>query len=464
MFAEFFDNKLLLTLTVLYIILGSLAYYFNSKSWMQYKGDEKYSVLEKLDDEDDEKRSTRTRWSSLFIKNKLFFYIVFGSLGFISLLFAWLHRILVGNNKNPTNGIPKNYFNDLFKFILIFFTIIGLFTIIFFLFSYAPTSLVFIINILNILVILGVLAFIFENTRKNQALLATAVIFAAIGGLYGGLSFALFGSIFGALFGYLVGLKNTENNKPNNKSKFIISLINFIPCLFLSLADFIKEQFNLTSNNTLIILFIEIVLISLKFIVSYIFKAINKNSNANKLIKSPVSLHYKTSLGKYVSPKEEKDNNMFEKDYFNYNYALSFWLWIIPQPKSVSEAYNKPTEILNIGNVLKFNYNDNKIDIFASTSKEGKMEASFEKIFTINEINYQKWNNFVINYSGGTLDIFKNSELISSTPNITPISSSKLGSVGEKDGIYGGIKDVVYYKKSLTNQEIDINYKKIKFI
>ena len=224
MIAEFLNNKLLLTLTILYIILGSLAFYFNSKSWMQYKGDEKYSVEEKLDDQEDKKRSTRIRWSSLFIKNKIFFYIIFGTLGFISLLLAWLHRVIVGNK--PTNAIPKSYFGDLFKFILLFFTIIGLFTIIFFLFSYAPTSLVFIINILNVLVILGVLAFVFEKTRKNQALLASAVIFAAIGGLIGGLFYSLIGGILGSIFGYIVGLKNDSNNKFNNKSNFIINITN----------------------------------------------------------------------------------------------------------------------------------------------------------------------------------------------------------------------------------------------
>ena len=463
MFKEILDNKILLTLTILYIILGSLAFYFNSKSWMQYKGDEKYSVLEKLDDEDDKKRSTRTRWSSLFIKNKLFFYIIFGSLGFISLLFAWLHRVFLGKSETPTNAIPKNYFGDLFKFILIFPIIIGLFTLIFFLFSYAPTSLVFIMNILNILIILGVLAFVFENTKKNQALLVTAILFAVIGGLTGGLYLALFGGIFGAIFGYLAGLRNNpKDNKPNNKSNFIISLINLIPCLFINLADFIKKQFNITSNTTLIILFIEIVLIALRFIVSYILNQINKVRNGNKLIKNPVSLHYKSSLGKYLSEKEEKDKDMYEKDYFNYNYALSFWVWIIPQSKSVSEAYNKPTEILNIGDIVKFIFNDNKIDIFASTSVQGKDNSKLVKIFTIKEINYQKWNNFVINYSGGTLDIFKNSQLISSTPNITPINASKIGSVGDKNGIYGGIKEIVYYKNPLTNQEIDLNYKKIK--
>ena len=53
---------------------------------MQYKGDTKTSVDEILDDEEDKLRSTRTRWWNLLTKNKLFFYIIFVGVGFISLI------------------------------------------------------------------------------------------------------------------------------------------------------------------------------------------------------------------------------------------------------------------------------------------------------------------------------------------------------------------------------------------
>ncbi len=461
MFAEFFNNKILLTLTIIYIILICLAYYFNSKSWMQYKGDEKYSVEQELDDQDDEQRSTRTRWSSLFVKNKLFFYIIFATLGFISLLFAWLHRVIIHNK--PTNSIPRNYFGDLLKFISLTLVIVGLFSLMFFTFSYAPKVLVIIINILNFLIILGVLAFIFEKTSRNEALLAVSIIFAIIGGLIGGLYLAFFGSILGAILGYFMGVKLNKENKPNIKSKFIISLLNFIPCIFIYLAEFIKNQFNITTKSVWILLFIEIILIIIRLLVPFLFKYVNNKTKGNKLITKPVSLHYESNLGTYISKLDEEQRDL-KKGYFNYNYGVSFWLWIMPESISANQAYSNSTPILNIGDVVKFNLNNNKIEIFAATSGNNKSKRKMVKIFVVDEINYQRWNYYVINYSGGTLDIFKNGKLISSTPNITPISSTKLGTAGSNNGIYGGIKNVIYYKNPLKNEEINFNYKLVNYL
>ena len=72
------------------------------------------------------------------------------------------------------------------------------------------------------------------------------------------------------------------------------------------------------------------------------------------------------------------------------------------------------------------------------------------------KIEYQRWNNFVINYSGGTLDIFINNVLVSSTPNITPIRQFEKATAGSVNGIYGGIKDVVYYEHTLSRRQINI--------
>ncbi len=74
LFNVLINDQLLLTLMILYILLIILALYFNSKSWMQYKGDTKTSVDEILDDEKDKLRSTRTRWWNLLIKINCFLY------------------------------------------------------------------------------------------------------------------------------------------------------------------------------------------------------------------------------------------------------------------------------------------------------------------------------------------------------------------------------------------------------
>ena len=78
------------------------------------------------------------------------------------------------------------------------------------------------------------------------------------------------------------------------------------------------------------------------------------------------------------------------------------------------------------------------------------------QLYTLKNFEYQRWNNFIINYYGGTLDIFVNNKLVSSTPNITPLNNIQNAIAGQTDGVYGGIKNVVYYKKTLTKQEINL--------
>ena len=70
-------------------------------------------------------------------------------------------------------------------------------------------------------------------------------------------------------------------------------------------------------------------------------------------------------------------------------------------------------------------------------------------------IPYQKWNNFVFNYSGGTLDIFINGKLVSSNINITPVMYYDKMTAGATNGIYGGIRDIVYYDKVLSRGQIE---------
>ena len=58
----------------------------------------------------------------------------------------------------------------------------------------------------------------------------------------------------------------------------------------------------------------------------------------------------------------------------------------------------------------------------------------------------QKWNKFLINYDGGTLDIFLNDKLLSSSSSIAPYMTLDVVSVGANNGINGGIRNVVYFR------------------
>jgi hypothetical protein len=62
----------------------------------------------------------------------------------------------------------------------------------------------------------------------------------------------------------------------------------------------------------------------------------------------------------------------------------------------------------------------------------------------------QKWNNIIINYNGGTLDIFLNGELVKSAIEVVPFLTYDALTIGENNGLKGGICNVMYYNKSLT--------------
>ena len=60
------------------------------------------------------------------------------------------------------------------------------------------------------------------------------------------------------------------------------------------------------------------------------------------------------------------------------------------------------------------------------------------EIYKTKDIAYQKWNNFVINYDGGNMDVFLNGKLVASRPNIAPYMTYENITSGSNDGIEGG--------------------------
>ena len=178
--------------------------------------------------------------------------------------------------------------------------------------------------------------------------------------------------------------------------------------------------------------------------------------NGDLIKKGPIYTNKETDLGVFQNHKSQlNDLELNKKSTFNYNYALSSWIWINPQPASTSEAYNKPTTLLNYGNILKIIFNKNKIEFFAQTTRDSVLVKESIKIYELKNIPYQKWNNFVFNYSGGTLDIFINGKLVSSNINITPVMYYDKMTAGATNGIYGGIRDIVYYDKVLSRGQIE---------
>ena len=244
-------------------------------------------------------------------------------------------------------------------------------------------------------------------------------------------------------------------------SAFLLKLVMFTPCLLLRFIDYVKYQCRITTKPIWFLLAMEIVLIALYIIIPKTLEKISKYSGGKQILRDPVYLNYPLTLGSF--DQLHKDNNSdggVEKIQYNYHYSLSAWFYINPQPPSTSSAYTKYTTILNYGNKPTVQYNglENSLRVVAET---GYGENTV-LIFETKEIIYQKWNNIVINYDGGSMDVFLNGELVGSLPNVVSYMSYENIQVGDVNGIQGGICNVMYYDSIVPKSKIITAYRLLR--
>uniref|UniRef100_A0A6C0BTC4 Lectin/glucanase superfamily protein n=1 Tax=viral metagenome TaxID=1070528 RepID=A0A6C0BTC4_9ZZZZ len=171
-------------------------------------------------------------------------------------------------------------------------------------------------------------------------------------------------------------------------------------------------------------------------------KAQRKIEGEGKIIlDEPVHLSSLRSIGEF---------NDGTKNTHNYHYSVSFWSFIHSQP-----GRNKYTPIFNYGAkpIVEYNQATQKIRVRVEkkTIYEGK-------------ITPQRWTNFVITYDRGIVDVFIDSKLVATESGIVPYMSYDIMTVGENNGISGGIGHVRYYDSPVSKATIDYNYKKFKML
>ena len=138
---------------------------------------------------------------------------------------------------------------------------------------------------------------------------------------------------------------------------------------------------------------------------------------------------------------------------FTYHYGLMFSYYINPQPPSTNASYTKYTNIISYNECPSVEYRgkDNSLRI---RMKQGK--GTPVVIYETKNVKLQKWNQVFVRYDGGTLDIFFDDELVSSTPSVLPYMTHGDVVIGEKNGINGGIKNVRYFDGDLDRTEISL--------
>jgi hypothetical protein len=254
------------------------------------------------------------------------------------------------------------------------------------------------------------------------------------------------------------------NNNKNAFFSLIMNILFYTPCLFGDVMEKVTQEYNGTTKNSIIALVIAILIILSYFVFPRLSSKV-KLRGGKQLVNKPVYTDKLYSLGNYIQ--------LNGSDNIDYQYAISFWTFIDGAPPSTSAAYNKYTSLLNFGYKPNVMYNAEKNTLIVITQEKFINRTESNELFDLDDKNkriiykntnflLQKWNNIIINYSGGTMDVFLNGELVSSAPNIIPYSTLDNLTIGEDDGIKGGICNVIYYNHALDSMAIKGLYNQSK--
>ena len=282
--------------------------------------------------------------------------------------------------------------------------------------------------------------------------------------------------------------------------------IIFIPCLFLDMLTSSQSVVGDTTRTIWIIVAIEILLIAILYGGPYLLNYIG--ASASQIVAAPVSLKqkYDTKLNTQ-SPQifiyhntgidrtpEDKAANCPVEEKKRYNYSISGWFFL----NNMSTPVNQHLEIFDFGGVPKMTYNSssaelilscNTLDISGSpkststmiynsktnynTIIAGKSENKKNQIRMLidNEeeldvsIPLQKWNYFVVNYNGKTMDFFMNNRLLIRSDFIMPdivLKPITIGDTSNNKGLNGSICNFAFHKVPLTKEQIRWTYTMFK--
>lgn len=222
--------------------------------------------------------------------------------------------------------------------------------------------------------------------------------------------------------------------------ELIKNVVFYLPCLFIDLIDNIAG----TKRSIWILLLVEIAVIALYFLLPILMKS-KYLKIGTVLMQEPQYLNNPSSF----DPDALRE--ISEKSQELLHYAITADVWITPQPTSTSLAYTRDTNILSFGDRLKVEYNGKSPRELIVKAMDGKEMV----VVARPQIALQRWNNIVLNYDHGTLDIFINGELVHSQQNTQLLSLATI-TAGSQNGINGGIKDIRWFDKPLTKNQIDL--------
>lgn len=253
------------------------------------------------------------------------------------------------------------------------------------------------------------------------------------------------------------------NAKKNAFFSLVYYLIMYIPCL---LSDLINYLLNTKNHDAFVSFGLLIVAIFLSYMYykSSVLEKIIALQGGKLLLANPISVNKLNTLASY---SELNGSNKF-----HYQYGISFWIYLNTFPTSTSQASNNFVSLLNYGGKPNILYRASTntlmitMDQTGLTPEQNKLidfdEDGNRIIYTQENVLLQKWNNIVINYYGGTLDVFFNNELVKSAVEVVPYMKLDSLTVGSNNGILASICNVQYFDTPISTTNMYILYNSVK--
>lgn len=259
--------------------------------------------------------------------------------------------------------------------------------------------------------------------------------------------------------------------------RLVVNTILYIPCILAGILDAIVAQIYKEKEKTklpeVILLVISILLIAIYYLLPMGMQWVSSTYRGGKtLVNESVVLKQPYTIASYI-PLNDMDPKAAYPVY-EYNYALSLWLYLDALPPSTSASFDKYTPVFSYGGkpAILYKASNNTMMITAkikdltddmiARSTMDKDENGDVIIYKLENVLLQKWNHILINYNGGILDIFYNGKLVKSAKNIVPYMELDAMTIGSTNGINGAICNVVYYNNVLDSNSILALYNSVK--
>ncbi len=321
--------------------------------------------------------------------------------------------------------------------------------------------------------------------------------------------------VLSSMLGIIYKLANAGGFLDKNPYyRLILNILLYIPCLLVTFVNktsqifgFIKgtnDAFSPPKPFEIKMLILGLILLGGYFVWFFLAKHYIQSTylkqGGKQLINQPVTTDILTNVSSY--------QNLSGSNKFDYQYAMSFWFYLDAFPPSTNSSYNKVVPILSYGGnpTIKYSSANNTLYVTvkqrtetdANSSVNGekeleikqetidewksvqeKIESAIENvksmpfgkeidsdgdriIYKHSDVKLQKWNHILLNYNGGTLDVFYNGELVKSAIEVVPYMKFDMLTIGKENGISGSIANLMYFKHPLNYYTVNTLYTSLK--